>query len=101
MLTEKDVENKRDELKDTMEQLKGAKKGIVIQAITFMILFTLIGFLFGYTVGINSLGDYQDVSLECRSSLECEKDCIAFYPSNDINHSLECSYKCLTAKYCD
>lgn len=98
-----------EQIKNFNESLDEVKKKANYKGYTLLFLVLLVGITIGFMLGSHQavtqdsiLGDYNIG--DCENSLSCEDFCLSFYedqPSSNIdNHSLECSYKCLTLKNC-
>ena len=66
-----------------------------------ILVLLLVGISVGFLMGGGFNQEDTIISASCAKSIDCVNQCLTFYDgAADVNHSLECEYKCLTYKYC-
>src|SRR6056297_1262913 len=86
--------DKKTELKRLNSEFKEIKP---LQWLKFSIFIGFIFLIIILIVFVNKIND-QELIIDkenCDASNSCVNDCLNYYVGDDINHSLECRYKCL------
>lgn len=99
--------NKKKELDSISKELKAipTRNYLILASVLILITVLLTVIIFNYktskSLGFDNTVSYKNAA-NCAKSLNCVDSCLTFYSADvDVNHTLECRYKCLEYKYCD